>query len=144
MGCYKMSDELKLNDGFVDASILDDDVPVAPTPTKETVDTFTSGINYGDANPTPAPAPQPVYSQPTGTKLEEPVSIGTWIGIMLLGMIPCVNVVMLFVWAFSDGKESRKNWAKAALIVAAIGIGLYIICIAAFGAALSSALSSLY
>ncbi|MBP5624810.1 MAG: hypothetical protein J6X36_08070 [Lachnospiraceae bacterium] len=71
----------------------------------------------------------------------EPVSIGTWVGIILLSLIPCVNIILLFVWAFGDGKESRKNWAKAQLIVIAIAIVVYIILLLAFGAAIVGFLS---
>jgi len=46
---------------------------------------------------------------------------------------------MLFIWAFSSETNPNKaNWAKAALIWAAIGIALYIAFIAMFGAALFS------
>ena len=71
----------------------------------------------------------------------EPVSVGTWIGILLLMCIPCVNIILLFVWAFGDGKESRKNWAKAQLILIAVAIVIYIILIFAFGAAIAGFLS---
>ncbi len=88
---------------------------------------YNSGINYGMP-------PQP-YQDP---KNLEPVPIGTWLGIMFLSLIPCVNLIMLFVWAFSDGRESRKNWAKAQLIFMAIMIVLEIVVMLLFGAAIVS------
>ena len=46
-----------------------------------------------------------------------PISIGNWIISLILTMIPIVNIIMLFVWAFSNGTNPTKaNWAKAALI----------------------------
>ena len=52
-------------------------------------------------------------------------------------MIPIVNIVLLFVWAFGDTKQySLKTWAKAELIMVAIGIGigiLFVILLVAFG-----------
>lgn len=51
------------------------------------------------------------------------VSVGEWLITYLIMIIPIVNVIMLFVWAFGDGtKESKANWAKASLILAAIGL----------------------
>ena len=73
----------------------------------------------------------------------EPVSVGTWVGILLLMCIPCVNIILLFVWAFGDGKESRKNWAKAQLIILAVVIVIYIILIFAFGAFFAGLMSEL-
>ena len=35
-----------------------------------------------------------------------PISIGNWIISLILTMIPIVNIIMLFVWAFSNGTYS--------------------------------------
>ena len=60
--------------------------------------------------------------------LEEPVSVGEWLITSIILMIPCVNIVMLFVWAFSsDVKKSKSNYFKAALIMAAIAIAISVI-----------------
>jgi ribosomal protein L37E len=58
---------------------------------------------------------------------EKPISFGNWMGTMLLPFIPIIGFfiypVMLFVWAFgSDTPPSKKNWARASLIVSAIVI----------------------
>lgn len=67
--------------------------------------------------------------------LAEPVSFKEWMITMLLCAIPLVNIIMLFVWAFGgNAKISKSNYAKAALVWAAIGIVLYILLIAMFGA----------
>ncbi len=50
-------------------------------------------------------------------ELEEPMTLGEWIVTLLISVIPCVNVIMMFVWAFgSSTKRSKSNWAKAMLI----------------------------
>ena len=65
------------------------------------------------------------------------VTIGDWFVTILITAIPLVGLIMLFVWAFSGGTNLNKaNWAKAALIWAAIAIVLYIIIFAIFGFAL--------
>ena len=82
------------------------------------------------------------YYQPAGTELEEPMSIKEWLIIMLVMCIPCVNIVMMFVWAFGSGKKSRSNYFKASLIVALIAIVLWIILVAILGVSAFSALST--
>ncbi len=84
------------------------------------------------------------YREPE-TDLEEPISMGEWLVTMLLMLIPCVNIVLMFVWAFSSKeKKSKSNYFKAALIFAAIVLVLYIILIAIFGVAITSMLNSGY
>lgn len=68
------------------------------------------------------------------------VTIGNWIITMIIMMIPLVNLIMLFVWAFGSGtSESKANWAKASLIFMLIGIIISII----FGGAIIASIASL-
>ncbi len=56
------------------------------------------------------------------------VSMGEWLITMLIMIIPLVNLIMLFVWAFgSNTPESKANWAKAQLVWMVIGIILVVI-----------------
>ncbi|WP_228469302.1 hypothetical protein [Paenibacillus sp. JNUCC31] len=57
----------------------------------------------------------------------QPVSFGSWMLTLFLMMIPLVNIIMLFVWAFGDSNPSKANYAKAALLWAAIGIVIWIL-----------------
>ena len=88
-------------------------------------------------------APQPVYTPPVYVappapvayvpveEKKESVSVGGWIG---RGLIPCIPFVggiiyfiMLWVWAGNKKYEdSFRSWAKAQLILMAIGAGLAI------------------
>ena len=62
--------------------------------------------------------------------LETPVSMGDWIVSLILCCIPCVNIIMLFVWAFSKTEpKSKSNWAKAQLIFVGVILVLYVILI---------------
>ncbi len=57
-----------------------------------------------------------------------PVTFGEWMLTMLLMCIPVVNVVLLFVWAFSSAANPNKaNWAKASLAWFAIFLVVYIL-----------------
>lgn len=52
------------------------------------------------------------------------LSIGGWIGTLIVLMIPIVNIIMLLVWGFGAGDIGRKRFCIATLILAAIGIVL--------------------
>jgi hypothetical protein len=58
----------------------------------------------------------------------QPMTIGEWLITFIITYIPIVGIIMLFVWAFSDGNHpSKKTWAQAMLILFAIAIVLGII-----------------
>ena len=66
-----------------------------------------------------------------------PVSTKEWILTLLLTFIPIVNIIMLFIWAFGSGHNpSKSNWAKAALIWAAVFMVFYVILGVLFGVAI--------
>jgi quinol-cytochrome oxidoreductase complex cytochrome b subunit len=66
--------------------------------------------------------------------LQAPVlSVKDWVIIFIIGAIPIVNLVMLFVWGFGgNANPNKKNYAKAALIIAAIFIVIYIVFLVLF------------
>ena len=78
----------------------------------------------------------------------ETVSLGDWIVTMILSGIPIVGLIMILVWAFGGGaKPSKKNYARALIIVALIGIVLGIISsilFASFFAAFANNISNSY
>ena len=76
--------------------------------------------------------------------MDNEMTLGQWLLTLLLTMIPCVNIVMLFVWAFGNGEYvTRKRWAQAQLIFTAIIIVLYIILMVIFGASMTAMLNSM-
>jgi len=86
-------------------------------------------VNYSQPANQYAYPPPPAYAPP---KENEHVSVGFWIGISCINLIPCVGgliyLIMMFVWAFgSTPKKSLKNYARAQLIIAAVALGLSII-----------------
>ena len=83
------------------------------------------------------------YQQPE-SNLEEPMTLGEWLITMLIMLIPCVNIIMAFVWAFSSKeKKSKSNYFKAWLILMAIVIVPYIILLVVFGAAMAASFSAI-
>ena len=72
------------------------------------------------------------------------MTMGEWLITLIVLALPCVNVLMYFVWAFGNGNENRKNFCRAGLIVMAIGIVLSLVLYAVVGAGLAAALSAGY
>ena len=57
--------------------------------------------------------------------VDDVMSVGDWILAFVVLSIPIVNIVIYFVWAFSDQiNKNKKNFARASLILAGIGLGL--------------------
>lgn len=59
------------------------------------------------------PAPQP--PAPADPSLA-PVSVGTWLGVLVLLAIPLVNVILIIVWASCAERRSLRNFARALVI----------------------------
>ena len=55
------------------------------------------------------------------------VSIGAWMGMMLVTAIPVVGQIMVIVWAFAGENESRKNYFRAILVFFVLFIGLFVL-----------------
>lgn len=81
------------------------------------------------------------YSPGNDMRLEPPLTLGNWLIIMLIGIIPFVNIVMLFIWAFGNTENtSKRNYARAMLIFYAIGLVLSLI----FGSILASMINTIF
>ena len=73
----------------------------------------------------------------TQSQADETVTVGDWIITTLILLVPFVNLIMMFVWAFgSNTKPSKANYFKAYLLLCAILVGFYILLAIVFGAAL--------
>lgn len=54
---------------------------------------------------------------------DQVMTLGDWILTLFLVAIPIVNLIMLLIWAFgSEANLNKKNFAKASLIFAALGL----------------------
>lgn len=75
----------------------------------------------------------------------ENMSLGQWVVTLIIASIPCVNFVMLLVWAFgANTNPSKKTWAQATLIIAVVVFVLCAIYFAIFGASLAASLPAAY
>lgn len=55
------------------------------------------------------------------------MAIGSWLLTFLIMCIPVVGLVMMFVWAFGSGNQTRATYFKAMLIWALIMTVLYFV-----------------
>ena len=76
---------------------------------------------------------------------EEPMTLGAWVATLLLGSIPCVGLILYIVWACGKNVNvNKKNFCRAALIIAIVIGVLYGILGAVLGATLADTMSSMY
>lgn len=102
--------------------------------------------------------PQPVYqtvppnyqtgyqaSAQQSLAIDKPLSIMDYIVMFIVMSIPLVGFIMTLVWAFgSDTNTNKKNYCRAYLILALIGIGLTILFAIVFGAILVPVLTEMF
>lgn len=68
---------------------------------------------------------------------QSPMSMGDWLlTILIMTFIPCVGIILYFVWAFGkNGNINRRNYCRAYLIIMGIAVLLAIIFLFIFGVA---------
>ena len=69
------------------------------------------------------------------------MGMGEWLITLIVLAIPCVNMIMYFVWAFGNGNENRKNFCRAGLIMMAVGIVLTILLYSVIGISIVSSMA---
>lgn len=109
--------------------------------------------NQGYSAPVPPPPPQ--YQQPQYQQsVQQPgytpkvdnstLSVGQYIGMHLLMLLPFVGFILLLVWAFSsDTNINKKNWARARLILWLITVVITVIATIILGKWIMSMLDSI-
>lgn len=57
-----------------------------------------------------------------------PITVGGYLGVFLLMLLPGINVVLLIVWACGGTKrQNLRNFARAALIILFFAVVLFLI-----------------
>lgn len=70
-----------------------------------------------------------------------PTSVGDWILTLIITGLPVIGFICLLIWAFSSGTSiSKKNWAKANLIVMLIFSAITIFILIMFGGVILAAI----
>lgn len=77
---------------------------------------------------TPRPQPQPVYNNISVPQVVNTTSVGGWIGWMFL--CACLPLLGVIIMALAATDPSAKNFAKANLLLIAIGLIISLIILA--------------
>lgn len=75
-------------------------------------------------------SPQHTYHQHSLQQAQQMapiISVKEWMLTLLIMIIPVVNIVMMFIFAFGEGNPSKQNLFKAYLIWAAIILAFYLL-----------------
>ncbi len=63
-----------------------------------------------------------------------PLTVGEWFVTILILALPLVNIVMYLYWAFADGVNlNKRNFCRASLLWAGVGIGIAFMVIVSIG-----------
>lgn len=60
-----------------------------------------------------------------GLETEPIITVKKWLVTFLILLVPLVNLIMLFVWAYGDHPKTKANFAKAYLLMMLIGLVVY-------------------
>lgn len=81
----------------------------------------------------------------TNKENEKVISTGEWVASKFILLIPIVNIIFLFIWAFNKQESKNKsNWAKATLIVYILRVFIYALIILMFFSFFMSLFNSSY
>ncbi len=81
------------------------------------------------------------YKQPSYQPYRnEEVGVFEWIVTLIILSIPCLNLIMLFLWAFASRKGSKRNFMRAKLIIMLVWILILVMLVFCFSGELSEIL----
>ncbi|MEA4816420.1 MAG: zinc-ribbon domain-containing protein [Lachnospiraceae bacterium] len=96
--------------------------PASPNSTQNSSEYYTRP----DDNPYASTQYNP-YSAPANA-INSVLSVGNYMLMFILMYIPVVNIILLFVWSFGkNANPNKRNFARAALILGAIGLILWVL-----------------
>lgn len=91
------------------------------------------GNTYQSPNAAQMPSYPQSYNNTSTPERTENMTVGQWVLTVFLSSLGIIGVILLFVWAFGDTPQPKKNYARGMLIWSAILLGLSILyCIAVF------------
>lgn len=86
---------------------------------------------YGAGNSSAMPAYPQSYNTNSARSVE--MGVGEWALTIFLASLGIIGVILLFIWAFGDAPQPKKNYARAMLIFWAAAVGLIILGLGATG-----------
>lgn len=102
-------------------------------------DTYNNNANY---------APMPNYPQNVNVERTENMTVGQWVGTIILSQLGIIGLIFLLVWAFGDTPQPKKNFSRGMLlawvIIFAVSMIIGLSCVGCMGLGLSEILDSSY
>jgi len=121
-------------------SAVDLSKPAAGSPSVEPMQTTPTpiGNTYQSPNAAQMPSYPQNYNNTGTTERTENMTVGQWVLTLFLSSLSIIGLILLFVWAFSDTPQPKKNFARGMLVWWAICVGLVVLLyIGMFACALS-------
>lgn len=83
--------------------------------------------SYTNTNSAQMPAYPQSYNNNSVNTNTQNMSVGQWVLTIFLSGLSIVGLILLFIWAFGDTPQPKKNYARAMLIWQAIAFGIAIL-----------------
>lgn len=83
-----------------------------------------AGNTYQSPNAAQMPSYPQSYNNAGVPERTENMTVGQWVLTIFLSSLNIIGLILLFVWAFSDTPQPKKNYARGMLIMMAISVGL--------------------
>lgn len=121
-------------------SVNNNSMPSFDIPSNESQRSEPLPINTGTNN---VPLTNPTPQNGMVNNSDNVVSVGQYLGNMLLFSIPFVGIIILIVKAINNNNQNLRNYARAQLLLMAIMVGVGFIISIIFGAAFASMITAL-
>lgn len=114
------------------AVTLDKPVMSDPMPNQSAPNYYGGQTNQAQQSYNPNQAQMPVYPQNYNNAgigdNYRPMTVGSWVGTLILSSLGIIGLIFLFIWAFdSSTPQPKKNFARGYLVVMAISLGIAIL-----------------
>lgn len=99
--------------------------PMQPAPPPS--NPYTGSNPYTSSNSAQMPSYPQSYNSNNYSSATQEMSVGQWVLTIFLSALSIVGLILLFIWAFGDTPQPKKNYARAMLIWQAIALGITIL-----------------
>ncbi len=127
-----------------------EDVMPAANPSQPMGGSQPAGYSQSTYNNNANYAPMPNYPQTANVNTErtENMTVGQWVGTIILSSLGLIGIIFLLVWAFGDTPQPKKNYARgmllAMVILFAAGMVIGLSCVGCLGLGMSEIMDYYY
>ncbi len=127
-----------------------EDVMPAANPSQPMGGSQPAGYSQSTYNNNANYAPMTNYPQTANVNTErtENMTVGQWVGTIILSSLGLIGIIFLLVWAFGDTPQPKKNYARgmllAMVILFAAGMVIGLSCVGCLGLGMSEIMDYYY